>query len=228
MLSPEQINEIHRLHLVEKWPQRRIARHLHIGRHTLAKYLDTPAPPPSRRDRTSQRLQTLGYDGGITILKDYLQAVRKNAVRAGLTCAWSPPGRAFRYRLGPLRRADYNGDAAQALRLLPGGMPQPQDVSGVHAQPELRDLRALSYSCLPDPGRHARELWFDNLATAVAEHDGNLVRFNPRFLAFAREYSFIPRACHVPRPGKKGKSNAPSDMCARTSGRCVPSPIWPT
>ena len=34
MLSPEQINEIHRLHLVEKWTQRRIARHLHIGRHT--------------------------------------------------------------------------------------------------------------------------------------------------------------------------------------------------
>jgi hypothetical protein len=105
MLSPEQINEIHRLHLVEKWPERRIARHLHIGRHTVAKYLDNPAPPPSRRDRVSkldafkpalaellekdpqvpapvllQRLQTLGYDGGITILKDYLLAVRKNAV----------------------------------------------------------------------------------------------------------------------------------------------------
>jgi hypothetical protein len=27
----------------------------------------------------------------------------------------------------------------------------------------------------------ARELWYDNLATAVAEHDGRLVRFNPRF-----------------------------------------------
>lgn len=115
MLSPEQINEIHRLHFVEKWPQRRIARHLHIGRHTLAKYLDTPAPSPSHRDRTSkldafkpavaellqqdpqapaqvlfQRLQALGYDGGITILKDYLQVVRKSAVLRGLTYAWNP------------------------------------------------------------------------------------------------------------------------------------------
>ena len=54
MLSPEQINEIHRLHFVEKWSQRRIARHLNIGRHTLAKYLLTPAPPPSRRDRSSK------------------------------------------------------------------------------------------------------------------------------------------------------------------------------
>ena len=104
MLSPEQINEIHRLHLVEKWSQRRIARHLRIGRHTLAKYLDNPAPPPSRRDRVSkldtfkpalaellekdaeapasvllERLQTLGHGGGIPILKDYLLAVRNNA-----------------------------------------------------------------------------------------------------------------------------------------------------
>jgi hypothetical protein len=54
-------------------------------------------------------------------------------------------------------------------------------------------------------GGCARELWFDNLATAVAEHDGNLVRFNPRFLAFAREYSFIPRACHVAAAWEKGK-----------------------
>jgi hypothetical protein len=33
----------------------------------------------------------------------------------------------------------------------------------------------------------AREIAYDNLATAVAEHDGRLVRFLPRFLGFARE-----------------------------------------
>jgi hypothetical protein len=54
-------------------------------------------------------------------------------------------------------------------------------------------------------GGCARELWFDNLATAVAEHEGNLVRFNPRFLAFAREFGFIPRACHVAAAWEKGK-----------------------
>jgi hypothetical protein len=51
----------------------------------------------------------------------------------------------------------------------------------------------------------SREIWYDNLATAVAEHDGNLVRFNPRFLAFTRECSFIPRACHVRAAWEKGK-----------------------
>jgi hypothetical protein len=39
----------------------------------------------------------------------------------------------------------------------------------------------------------------------VAEHDGNLVRFHPRFLAFARENGFYPRACHVAAAWEKGK-----------------------
>ena len=52
---------------------------------------------------------------------------------------------------------------------------------------------------------HLREIWYDNLATAVAEHDGNLVRFNPRFPGFAREYNFVPRACHVRAAWEKGK-----------------------
>jgi len=33
-------------------------------------------------------------------------------------------------------------------------------------------------------GGIARELAYDNLSTAVVEHDGNLVRYNPRFLGF--------------------------------------------
>ncbi len=46
---------------------------------------------------------------------------------------------------------------------------------------------------------------YDNLATAVAEHDGRLVRFLPRFLAFAREYGFYPRACNLAACWEKGK-----------------------
>jgi transposase len=51
----------------------------------------------------------------------------------------------------------------------------------------------------------AREISYDNLATAVAEHDGRLVRFHPRFLAFAREHAFVPHACNPASGWEKGK-----------------------
>ena len=101
MLTAEQINAIHRLHWGEHWSLRTIARHLHIGRPTLTKYLHTPAPTPARRQRASkldpfkptiaewltqdptasavliaQRLRPLGFEGGISILKEHLHAVR--------------------------------------------------------------------------------------------------------------------------------------------------------
>jgi Helix-turn-helix domain len=54
MLTPEQINDIHRLHWAEKWSLRKIARHLRIGRRTIAKYLAAPAAPPAHRHRASK------------------------------------------------------------------------------------------------------------------------------------------------------------------------------
>ncbi len=45
----------------------------------------------------------------------------------------------------------------------------------------------------------------DNLASAVAERDGNLIRFNPRLYAFAKLYRFTPRACHPAAGWEKGK-----------------------
>src|SRR5882672_12183936 len=104
MLSAEQINEIHRLHWAEHWPARKIARHLHIGRRTIAKYLVAPAQTASPRQRSSkldpfkptiaefleqdpqapatviaQRLRPLGFSGGLSILKEYLHRVRAQA-----------------------------------------------------------------------------------------------------------------------------------------------------
>ncbi|MBV8897535.1 MAG: IS21 family transposase, partial [Acidobacteriaceae bacterium] len=231
MLSPEQINEIHRLHLVEKWSQRRIAQYLHIGRHTLAKYLETPAPPPSRRDRSSklddfkpalaellekdpqarapvllQRLQTLGYQGGITILKDHLLAVRKNCVLPRAYVRMEPaPGERFDIDWGHFGALLYNGTPRKLYafclvechsRKMYLEFTQSQTFE-TFVRCHLHAFEAL--------GGCARELWFDNLATAVAEHEGNLVRFNPRFLAFARECDFIPRACHVRAAWEKGK-----------------------
>src|SRR5437879_13192229 len=104
MLSAEQINEIHRLHWAEHWPVRKIARHLHIGRRTIAKYLLAPAQTAAPRQRSSKldpfkpaiaefleqdpharatviapRLRPLGFSGCLSSLTVYLQGVRAQA-----------------------------------------------------------------------------------------------------------------------------------------------------
>ena len=101
MLTPKQINTIHRLHWSEHWSVRKIARPVHLARRTISQYLATPVRSAARRQRASkldpfkstiaewlvqdpnasamviaQRLRPLGFTGGLSILKDYLHAVR--------------------------------------------------------------------------------------------------------------------------------------------------------
>jgi transposase len=135
MLTPDQISELHRLHWVEKWSLRKIARHLRIGRRTLAKYLNTPALKPARRERShkiepwkaaitellekdpeasapviAQHLKPLGHDGGLTIIKDYLRSLRKNSIARRAYVRVEPaPGERFDVDWGHFGALVYNG-----------------------------------------------------------------------------------------------------------------------
>lgn len=231
MLLPDKISEIHRLHFTEKWPARKIARHLRIGRRTIAKYLKVPAQPPTHRDRGSkldglkaaindmlrqdpsvnapvvaQNLRPLGYDGGITIVKDYLRAVRlQSTARRAYMRVEPGAGERFDVDWGHFGALTYNGATRKLYAFcLIDGHSRKMFLEFTHSQSFETFVRCHIHA-FHEFGGSARELWFDNLATAVAEHEGNLVRFNPRFLAFAREYSFIPRACHVAAAWEKGK-----------------------
>ena len=49
------------------------------------------------------------------------------------------------------------------------------------------------------------EIWYDNLATAVTERMGRLVRFNARFLAYLGHHGIRPHACTPARGNEKGR-----------------------
>ena len=231
MLTPDQISELHRLHFVEKWPARKIARQMRIGRRTIAKYLEAPTAKAARRDRASkldpfkeiiaellrqdpnanapviaQRLKPHGYDGGFTIIKDYLRTLRKNAVARRAYVRVEPtPGERFDVDWGHFGALVYNGATRKLYAFcLVESHSRKMYLEFTHSQTFETFTRCHIHAFHFFSGT-SREIWFDNLATAVAEHDGNLVRFNPRFLAFARECGFIPRACHVAAAWEKGK-----------------------
>src|SRR6516225_6323402 len=231
MLSSEQVNTIHRLHFAEHWSVRKIARHLHIGRRTIAQYLATPARMAASRTRASkldsfkatiaellerdaeasavviaQRLRTLGFDGGLSILKEYLHAVRGNSRAQRAYVRMEPAaGERFEIDWGHFGALSYQGHSRRLYAFcLVECHSRKLYVEFTHSQNFETFVRCHIHAFNAMTGC-AREVWFDNLATAVAEHEGNLVRFNPRFLAFAREYGFIPRACHVAAAWEKGK-----------------------
>jgi hypothetical protein len=54
MLTTDQINDLHRLYWSERWPIRKIERHLRMSWRTIKKYLDAPAQAPGQRQRESK------------------------------------------------------------------------------------------------------------------------------------------------------------------------------
>jgi transposase len=118
-IDKQTIFEIHRLDDLG-WSERKIARHLRVSRPSVNKYLTNPdlspvkrAPRPSKLDAyrdlikefveddpqvkapvVLQRLQDKGFDGKITIVRDYLQKLRgRQSKRRAFIRFESPPGR---------------------------------------------------------------------------------------------------------------------------------------
>ena len=231
MLTTDQINDLHRLYWSEHWPIRKIERHLRMGWKTIKKYLIAPAQGPATRERASkldpfkgqiaewlekdarvtaavieQRLRPLGYPGGSSILQDYVRKVRPQFAAKRAFVRMEPiAGERFEVDWGHFGALNYSGDLRKLYAFaLVDAHSRMLYVEFTHSQSFETFVRCHIHA-LTALGGVAREIVYDNLATAVAEHDGRLVRFLPRFLAFAREFHFYPRACNPASGWEKGK-----------------------
>jgi transposase len=183
--------------------------------------------PDANAPVIAQRLKPHGYDGGFTIIKDYLRTLRKSSAgRRAYVRVEPAPGERCDVDWGHFGALVYNGATRKLYAFcLVESHSRKMYLEFTHSQTFETFARCHIHAFQFFSGT-SREIWLDNLATAVAQHDGNLIRFNPAFSAsLANAVSF-----HVPvtsgRPGRKVKSNERSAMCARTSGRCAPSSIW--
>jgi transposase len=172
-----------------------------------------------------RRLRPLGYKGGHRVLRAYIHTVRPQLrpSRAFLRME-PPPGERFEVDWGHFGVLDYATDQRKLYAFdLVETHSRMLYLEFTHSQSFETFVRCHVHA-FTALGGVAREIAYDNLATAVAEHDGRLVRFLPRFLAFAREYGFIRKPAMWRRVGKKEKWSAPSDMRGRTSGPFGSSP----
>jgi transposase len=223
--------EILRLKYAERWGYSRIARHLGIHRESVRKVALrrsvalAPAPPAPRTTVVTPfraRIQTLltedparpavtifqalraeGYRGGISALRGAVRRLRPSATPAAMATLTFGRGEAAQVDWGEFGDVFGIGRQVHAFvlvlcysRLL--------TVTFTFSQTLEAFLRCHEQA-FAFVGGCPKECWYDNLATAVAERRGKLVRFHPRFLAYAGHHRFRPVACNVGKGNEKGR-----------------------
>jgi transposase len=230
MIDRQTVFEIHRLHHLG-WTERKIARKLRLSRPTVKKYIEDPNPQKSKiiraskldphRDRIKslleqdpdvnaavvlQRIGQDGFDGKITILRDYLRTLRgQQTLRTPFIRFESSPGQQMQIDWGHFGSLRY-GETSRKLYALAviECYSRMAYVEFTHSQNQQALHQALlnAFSFL---GGSPEEIVVDNMLTAVIERQGSLIRFNDTFLDFLRPFHITPIACNRAAPHEKGK-----------------------
>lgn len=228
MIDTQTIFEIH--HLKQQgMSERNIAKTLHVTRKTIRKYLKDPIPKrPSIRRKSKldpfkneikqlleqdprvssevikQRIESMGYAGGITIIRDYLQQIRPTNKQAFIRFE-SAPGKQMQIDWGHFGSLAY-GDTRRKLYALAvvESYSRMLYVEFTHSQNQSA-LHQCMLNAFTFFGGTSHEIVVDNMLTAVIERQGRLIRFNDAFLTFLIPLKMVPIACNPGAPHEKGK-----------------------
>lgn len=152
-----------------------------------------------------RQLREQGYNGGYTILKEFLRLVRPTRKKAYLTLHYAP---------GECAQVDWGhagllnvGQARRRLSFLVVTLcySRLMYLEFTLAQTLEHFLGALQNAFLYFGGVPA-EILSDNLKTAVLRHPyGEAPIFHERYLDFAGHHGFTPKACGIHQPQAKGR-----------------------
>jgi len=239
--SSERTSEVLRLALLEGMSIRKISCRLQISRKTVRKLLgrQRPSAKPAVRPRGSildpyrpaigkmlkdtpellapavlERLRPLGYQGGISVLRELLRSMRPGQEREAFSTLDFAPASAmqvdwadFGFALpGVARRVSAFIAVLCYSRLL--------YMEFVLSQAFGSFLRCME-RCIRFFGGLTTVDIFDNMKTVVLEHSPIRTVFNPKFLQYARCRGFAVRACNVRRGNEKGRAERPIGFVRR-------------
>jgi len=231
MIDPAKQADILRLFFVDKLTQRVIAEKTNVHRSTVAAIVRrrsvrlTAAEKMPRRSilethyafieellqkdpsrsavNILQSLREKGYTGGITILKDYLSALRPAPEQEAYLSLEFLPAQAAQVDWGEFGDVFGVGRKVHCfvMVLCWSRLLYLEFTLSANFESFIRcHERAFAFfQGVP------REIWYDNLTSAVAERRHRLVRFNPRFSVYAGHHRFRPVACNKGAGHEKGR-----------------------
>jgi len=230
MIDKRTVFEIHRLKDMG-FSARQIARSLNLDRDTVKKYVhdpDTKSNPRSERpskldpfrelikDMIAQypkvkapvvlrQIQDKGFNGEITIIRDYLRHLKEGSFQEPFIRFESLPGKQMQIDWGHFGSIAYGNTLRKmyALAVIEAHS-RMLYVIFTHSQNQETLHQCLVHAFLYFGGT-PKEMVVDNMLTAVTERVGSMIRFNESFLDFLRVFSITPLACNIRAPHEKGK-----------------------
>jgi transposase len=152
-----------------------------------------------------REIQTQGYDGGSTILRDYIQPKRPQRQSKATVRFETPPGRQLQTDWGELTTEIGGVETKVYFIVNQLGYSRrfhfwcTDSLDAEHTYEGI--IRSFEYF-----GGVTEEVLVDNQKTAVLRHPTQTgPTFNPRFVDLAERYGFLPRACKPYRARTKGK-----------------------
>jgi transposase len=211
--------------------QREIARRLGIGRNTVRRMVEASEPPRYSRAPAGSMLDPLegvmrrlledwpeiraprvteilredhGYTGSVDLVRKRLARLRPRSVRPAQRTGYRP-GQVLQLDWAEMPTRPRIAGRERRVYALVATLP----FSGAQTAHFSFDLTTESFleghvRVFDWLGGVVRECVYDNLRSAVARRDGELVTWNPRFLALRGHYAFHATACTPATPREKG------------------------
>lgn len=162
--------------------------------------------PRFNREVLFQRLKSMGYQGGISILRDYALQRSQEITRKAVIRFETEPGYQAQvdWKLLGKQRIGDRVTKLYAFVMVFGYSRKPFVIHTTSMdQATLLMCHTLAFDHF---GGVPREVLYDNMKTAFI-YDGNSKKWKPNkhLLSLASHYGFTPRRCRVKRPQTKGK-----------------------
>ena len=208
-----------------------ISKELGISKNTAKKYMQQPAQvhglkgshkgskldpyKPKLLEWMSQgifncevlmeRLQELGYDGGKSILKEYVHPYRPARSAPAVRRYETPNGKQAQMDWGICQYMDKNGQMHKVpVFVMILGASRVKYIEFVK-RCDLRSMERCILNAFSYFGGVPKEVLTDNMKTVVIGREAGKIIWNPQFADFAVDMGFLPKVCKVRKPQTKGK-----------------------
>jgi transposase len=208
-----------------------IGKELRISKNTAKKYISSEARPHNLKGRTKpskldlykpeidkmvdrgifncivilERLQKLGYTGGITIIKDYIQPLRP-ARNSPAVCRYeTPPGKQAQMDWGITHYIDERGKVHKTpafVMILGSSRTKYVEFT---KRCDFYSLIRCMVNAFEYFGGVPQTVLTDRMKTVIDGSEAGKPLWNKRFEDFAADIGFVPKVCRPRRAQTKGK-----------------------